>query len=306
MSKALFSTIVFVAAFVMPVACQSMSFLTLPFDARTAGMGNAGYVLASPFAAHSNTAAIMAVDVPTMAVATSYLKWQPETMNSYLVHAGGYKIVGNVGLAAGFGTQRLPEIELTDGHGNPQGDFTPTEYTLELGVGYKISAPLTAGLALRYIHSDMGGTRKASALAADISMLYNRGRLSAGLGLTNVGSMVNYGYADYSLPTRLRAGVAFNALNDEKHRLIGVADVAYQLTPAYNGLISGVGIEYGYKGFLSLRGGTHFESKKVGPSYTSVGLGVHLRKLSVDVAHLFSLRTDFNPQAFVLSLRWIN
>lgn len=304
MIKTLFSICVCVLAFVMPVAGQSASFLSFPLEARTAGLGHAGYALTSPFATQGNTAAIMTDEAPVNTVATSYLKWQPETVNSNLFRAGGYKKMGEIGLSAGFYTQGLPTVRLTDDFGNDLGPFKPTEYSLELGMGYKLSTPLSVGVAFRYIHSDMGGIRRANAFATDFSMLYHRDWLKAGLGLTNIGTKVNYGHADYSLPTRIRAGAAFNTLNMEKHRLVCVADLAYQLTPAYAGLIGGIGAEYGYGGWLFVRGGTHFESQIVGTSYSSMGFGVQIAHLSLDVAHLFALRQHPGQQAMVASLSW--
>jgi len=171
MIKTLFSICVCVLAFVMPVAGQSASFLSFPLEARTAGLGNAGYALASPFATQGNTAAIMADEAPVNTVATSYLKWQPETVNSYLFRTGGYKKIGDIGLSAGFYTQGLPTVRLTDDFGNDLGPFKPTEYSLELGMGYKLGTPISVGVAFRYIHSDMGGIKRANAFATDFSMV---------------------------------------------------------------------------------------------------------------------------------------
>jgi hypothetical protein len=305
MIKAVFSIIVLIMAFVMPVAGQSASFLSFPTDARMAGLGNAGYVLASPLATQHNMAAIMTDDASTNAVAATYLNWQPETVSSNLFRAGGYAKVGRVGFSAGFDKQGLSAIQLTDNQGNAIGSFKPMEYSMGLGIGYTISQPLTAGVALRYVQSTMGENNKANAFAADVSLLYSRDKLKAGLGITNIGTKLNYGYADYSLPTRMQAGAAYSVLNTDLHSLVGVADLAYQLSPGFEGLIGGVGVEYGYKQLLFLRGGTHFETKSIGSSYSTVGLGVHLWQFSLDVAHLFALGQDSGRQAFVASLSWM-
>jgi hypothetical protein len=283
---------------------QSVPFLNFPSDARTVAMGNAGYILASPFAVQHNTAAMMSDYAPETAVAASYLMWQPQATNSSLIQVAGYTKYNNAGFAAGFRHHTLGAIEKTDDQGNITGTFSPSEYTAELGFGYKIKTNLALGVAIRYINSDMGGEKKASAIASDISMLYNHKNLNIGLGCSNVGSKINYGYSEYSLPARMNTGLAYHFSIENKHSVTGVADVAYQLSSNHTGLASGIGAEYTYNKLVSFRTGYHFENESIGSSYATVGCGAHFSGFSIDVAYILAQNNNPMCQTMMISVKW--
>ncbi|GHU94650.1 hypothetical protein FACS1894156_3100 [Bacteroidia bacterium] len=267
-------------------------------------MGNAGFAAASPFAVNRNMAAIMLNNTRLSEVGASYLAWQPQATNSALINAAGYTQYKNAGFAAGIRYHTLKAIEKTDEQGNALGSFSPAEYAMELGFAYKMNSAIALGASLRYISSDMGGTKKASAIAADISALYSRKNLSAGLGFTNLGSKINYGNSKYSLPTRIQSGVAYRLLNKKEHSVTGVADAAYQLSSGANGFASGIGADYTFRNLVSLRAGYHFENELVGTSYTTMGCGVHLFGFALNFAYM--LASNHNPmrQTMLISLQW--
>ncbi|MDR0865402.1 MAG: PorV/PorQ family protein, partial [Candidatus Symbiothrix sp.] len=196
---------------------QSVPFLNFFSDARTAAMGNAGFAVASPFAVNRNTAAILLNDVYSTEIGASYLSWQPQVTNSTLINAAGYTPYGNAGFAAGIRYNTLDAIETTDEQGNVLGSFSPSEYAMEVGFGYRINPTIALGASLRYISSDLGGEKKTSAMAADISALYNSKNLSAGVGFSNVGSKIDYGNSEYALPARIQSGIAYRLLDKEEH-----------------------------------------------------------------------------------------
>jgi len=304
MRKRYFTSIVCLTFFIALSYGQSVSFLNYFSDARTAAMGNAGYVLPSPFSVQRNMAAIMCDNISTTEAAASYLLWQPKAANSALVNVAGYTILKNLGLAAGVRYHTLDIVEKTDEQGNILGIFTPSEYTLEIGFGYTINTHIAAGISLHYINSDMGGEKKASAIASDISMLFNYEKLRVGLGCSLLGSKISYGYSDYDLPTRIHSGVAYRFINKDLHNVTGVVDAAYQLSSSYNGMIGGVGVEYIYNNLISLRSGWHVEGEKVGVSYATVGCGAHLAGFSIDFAYMFAQNNNPMRQTMIVSLKW--
>ena len=283
---------------------QSVSFLNYFSDARTAAMGNTGYALSSPFAVQRNVTTIMGEYLPATAIGASYLLWQPQATNSNLINVAGYTKLGKVGLAAGIRYHTLDIVEQTDDYGNMIRPFTPSEYTLEVGLGYKINANIATGVALRYVSSDMNGEKKGSAVAADISMLYERENLSIGLGCSNLGSKMNYGYSDYALPMRIQAGISYRFLDKDKHRVTGVADAAYQSVFSYNGTAASIGAEYTYNDLISLRAGYRFENESIGASYATVGCGLYLSGISVDFAYALSSNNNPMRQTMLVSLSW--
>ena len=304
MRKRYFTGIVSLIFCITTSYAQSVSFLNYFSDARTTAMGNAGYVLSSPFALQHNMAAIMCEYAPTTEVAASYLSWQPKAANSALISAAGYTKLKKAGLAAGVRYHTLDRVEQTDGQGNVRGTFTPSEYALDLGFAYKINANIAAGMALHYINSDIGGDKKASAMAFDISMLFDHNNLSAGLGCSYLGSKINYGYSDYALPARIQAGLAYRFFDKDKHCVTGVGDVAYQLSSPYNGMAGGIGAEYTYNKLIALRTGYHIESESIGASYATVGCGAHFSGFSIDLAYIFAQNDNPMRQTMMVFLKW--
>jgi hypothetical protein len=283
---------------------QSIPFLNFFSDARTAAMGNTGFVVASPFAVNRNTAAFMLNNPLSTEVGASYLSWQPQVTNSTLINAAGYTKHNNIGLAAGVRYHTLNAIEITDEQGNALESFSPSEYTMEVGFGYRLKPAIALGVSLRYISSDMGGEKKSSAIASDISALYNNKNLSAGVGVSNLGSKINYGNSEYDLPARIQSGISYRFLDKEEYSVMGVADAAYQISSGSNGLVSGIGAEYTYKKLASLRAGYHFEDELVGASYGTVGCGVHFSDFSVNFAYMLASNNNPMRQTMIISLQW--
>ena len=161
------------------------------------------------------------------------------------------------------------------------------------------------GSTLRYVNSDLGAIQKASVFAVDLSLLYNKDNLSAGFGFTNLGTKADYGNGSNQLPLRLRTGLSYSVLSSDLHKIIGVADVSYQLVQGANGLIGGAGVEYGFKDFLFLRTGYHFEQENIGASYVTSGLGVSLRGVTLDFSYLIASKNNPVNQSAAVSLGWI-
>lgn len=283
---------------------QSVSFLNAPSDARITAMGNAGYLLASPFAVQYNSASVMAENTLQTGVGASALLWQPQEVNTTLFNVAGYYKIKNFGLLAGFRSNKMGDIIKSDTNGNIVGSFAPSEFAIEIGMGYNISTNISLGISLRHLSSQMDQNTKSSALASDISMLYHHEGLRLGLGVSNLGSKIDYGYAKYSLPARIKSGIAYHLTLNNDQALITVADLFYQLTPDYSGIASGLGVEYNYKKLIVLRTGYHFESKSVGASYATIGLGTKLSGLSLDLAYLIAQGNNPMRQTVLFSLKW--
>ncbi|MEA4916240.1 PorV/PorQ family protein [Proteiniphilum sp.] len=283
---------------------QTASFLNSFSDARTAGMGNAGYVLSSPFAVHHNIAAMMPKSGPSAGVGLSGVFWQPNAINSTIFNVSGYTKFKNFGFAVGFRNNSLGAIEEMDDQGNAGASFSPSEYALEVGVGYNVSADISLGATMRQIGSNIYKDNKGSAVAADIALLYHSADLTLGLGLTNLGSKIDYGRGSYSLPSRFRTGAAYQFLSKDKHALKGVADAAYQFTPDHSGVAAGLGAEYNYNNMLSMRTGYHFEGEKVGDSYATLGGGVYFSGFSFDIAYMIGGSNSYMGQTMIFSLKW--
>ncbi|MBP6197844.1 MAG: PorV/PorQ family protein [Fermentimonas sp.] len=298
----------FILMMVESVNGQSMQFLNLSVDARQSAMGNAGYVFANSFAVIQNMAVSMLDDTKPIQIGASYLSWQPSVSNSNNVSIAGLYKFKNFTLGAGLRHVKYSEELIVDNLGNSGSSeirFLPVEYAIDMGMGYRINDMFMLGSTLRYVNSDLGAIQKASVFAVDLSLLYNKDNLSAGFGFTNLGTKADYGNGSNQLPLRLRTGLSYSVLSSDLHKIIGVADVSYQLVQGANGLIGGAGVEYGFKDFLFLRTGYHFEQENIGASYVTSGLGVSLRGVTLDFSYLIASKNNPVNQSAAVSLGWI-
>lgn len=305
MKKGVFLCVVISILTVAVVKGQSVSFLNFPADARQMAMGNGGFTLPSVFSARYNTAAILSEPNHRMGLGASYLKWQPQMINSSLVNAGGFYQQGKFGISAGVHYHSLGKTDVSDGQGNVTGTFSPTEYSLELGAAYLILPQLSAGITLRHIGSKMSQDNNGSSFAADVSVLYFKEFLRIGLGISNIGGKINYGYGDYNLPTRLKAGMSYQLLSNEKHAVLAVLDAGYQLHPDYSGIVAGIGAEYLFRDLVAFRAGYHVEDKAVGSSYATLGGGIQLNGIAIDLAYLLASGDAPSRQSLLVSLKWV-
>lgn len=305
MKKGVFLCVVISILTVAVVKGQSVSFLNFPADARQMAMGNGGFTLPSVFSARYNTAAILSEPNHRMGLGASYLKWQPQMINSSLVNAGGFYQQGKFGISAGVHYHSLGKTDVSDGQGNVTGTFSPTEYSLELGAAYLILPQLSAGVSLRHIGSKMGQKNNGSSFSADISLLYFKESLRVGVGVSNIGGKINYGYEDYSLPSRLKAGLSYQFFSNEKHAVLALLDAGYQIHPNYSGIVGGIGGEYLFRDLIALRAGYHFEDKTVGASYATLGGGVNFNGFSIDLAYLLASNDVPSRQSLLVSLKWV-
>jgi len=305
MKKRLISCLTLLIAVATLSFSQSVSFINTPSDARTAAMGNAGYLVSSPFSVQYNSASIMTESILQSGIGVSILSWQPQEIDATLFNVAGYHKINKIGLLAGIRSNKMGNIAKSDENGNIIGSFAPSELALELGLGYGITQTLSLGISLRHLSSRMDESIKSSAVASDFSLVSHHDKFLLGLGASNLGSKIDYGNKKYSLPARIKSGIAYNSTFNDNHNLLTVADLFYQITPDYSGLASGLGLEYNYREIIALRSGYHFESKTVGSSYITVGMGAKFSGFSLDLAYMTAAEDNPIRQTFLFSLKWV-
>lgn len=282
---------------------QSVPFLYYNTDARTAALGNTGYVIKSVFSGRINAAALHLHKAKTLEVGSSFLLWQPQVANNKLLNVAAIKINQKMGYGVGYRYNILKTIELSDQNGNYSGLFNPRECALDFSMAYKIMPAVSLGVNLRYINSDMGGGKKAYAFASDASLLYAKPKWQAGFGYTNLGTKINYGNLAYNLPTRIIGGIAYNVLDLTNHTILTTADISYQFYPDSDGIDGGLGTEYVYKKMFALRLGYHMASERVGASYASFGCGICYKRFDLSIAFLQAPENNPVRQSLLVSIK---
>lgn len=188
------------------VLTTATPFLRISPDTRAGGMGDQ-YIATSPDAnsIFGNQSKI-AFSPKKLEFAFNYLPWLSKLgFNDVkmLAVASYYKIDSKQAFTSSFRYFTLGSIPLSDELGNQLSTIYPQEYSIDFGYTSKLSARLSLGVALRYIHSKLatgiandGTTYKAgNSISGDVSLFYNKiekDGISFGAILSNVGSKIRY------------------------------------------------------------------------------------------------------------------
>ena len=249
----------------------AVPFLMIAPDSRHGAMGEAGVALADDAnATHWNLSGL-AFTENKMGVGISYTPWLralvPDINLSYL--SGFYNMGERAGvIAASIRYFTLGKIEFTDENAIKYGEFNANEFALDAGYTRKVSENLSAGVALRFIYSNLAAnarvgsfdTRPGTSVAGDASLLYTKDitagatplNLSFGMNISNIGAKISYTNSNNRdfIPTNLRLGTALRAEMDEYNSLTFAADVNKLLVPSEGGqsdktLIDGIFSSFG-------------------------------------------------------------
>lgn len=212
------------------VITTAVPFLNFAPDSRHSGMGDVG-VATSPDAssAHWNSGKLAFIK-DDLGFSLSYSPWLGKLVNdmslSYLT--GFKKIDENSAFAFEMRYFNMGSIELTDGIGNPLGEFNPRDIAIGGTYSRKLSQNFGLGISARFIHSNLSGNissaggseaRAGISVGADIGVYYQKpvfvgakdGTFSWGMAITNIGPKITYNSAedlDY-IPTNFRIGTAY-------------------------------------------------------------------------------------------------
>lgn len=171
------------------------------------------------------------------------------------------------------------------------------EMSFELGYARPIARIFSIAITGRYIHSDSALDEKSNALAADLSascrIPLGGSALLVGARLNNLGAYLS-GKEEGVLPIQLTAGVGFDLVINDSHRLFFTGDTGYCFNPAhFKGVEAAVGVEYELMQLLQFRAGYHYgESNTVYPNYASVGAGIHFLFFRVDFSYLIATSSN--------------
>ncbi|MCE2496161.1 MAG: type IX secretion system outer membrane channel protein PorV [Flavobacteriales bacterium] len=205
----------------------AVPFLRISPDSRAGGMGDAG-VSTTPDvnSIHWNSAKLAFME-EGQALSLNYTPWLsrlvPDINLAYLSY---YHSLGRrqaIGVSMRYFS--LGDITFTDDQGNNIGQFNPNEFAIDAAYALQLSRNLSAGVALRYIYSNLTGgqfvqgfqSRPGQSVAADIGLYYRSEEFDAGdmdarwtwgISLTNLGARISYtesGEADF-IPTNLGVG----------------------------------------------------------------------------------------------------
>lgn len=229
----------------------AVPFLLISPDARAGGMGDAGVASSADATSIHWNPAKLAFNEKKVGFAVSYTPWLKALVNDmFIAYVSGYsKMKNNQAIGGSLRYFSLGNITFTDNNGNTIRDFKPNEFALDLAYSRKLTDNFSAGMALRFIHSNLtGGTtvegadsRAGNSVAADISIFYQKeielgkkeALLTFGTNVSNVGAKISYtetGVKNF-LPMNLRLGPGLKIKLNEYNSLAFNLDINKLLVP---------------------------------------------------------------------------
>lgn len=219
----------------------AVPFLMIAPDSRQGGMGEAGAATpADGNSIHWNVAK-MAFAEKKGGAALSVTPWLKQLVpDIYLYYIAGYaKISKTQAIGASLRYFSLGNITFTDIVGNTTGQFRPNEFAVDLAYSQKLSKTFSAGLAARYIRSNLTGnytlsngqpTKPGTSVAVDVGLYYQSQKLkindkkataSLGLVFSNIGQKVSYSVQKDFIPMNLRLGGGLK-MNIDDYNTFGI------------------------------------------------------------------------------------
>jgi len=229
----------------------SVPFLTIAPDGRSSGMGDGGAAtIPDVNSQHWNVGKYSFVEGKA-AISLNYIPWItnliPDINHFYL--SGFYKIDGKNTLSSSFryfslGSTTFSSVIMPGTHYNPR------EFALDAGYSRRFTNNFSAGVVLRYIHSDLsdgttgpGGQiiNVGEAVAGDLGLYYQKeiqlqekaAQWALGLHISNIGTPISYMETDEGtpIPTNLRLGGRFSYEFNEHNSLSIHSDLNKLLVP---------------------------------------------------------------------------
>ncbi len=178
------------------------AFLKLPVDARSVGMGEA--VVGAPHGAMAlfqNPAGL--VNSTTVSFAFSHALMMEDI--SYDVFGAAIPLGkrGVIGIGAQY--MNYGSFDSLDNTGASAGSLAPKDSAFVLGWGMAINSDIIAGVAVKYIDSEI--YTSADTMAVDVGLLLKGDDISLGFAMQNLGKGMKFNNEVSSLPVNIKFGV---------------------------------------------------------------------------------------------------
>lgn len=230
----------------------SVPFLLIAPDSRQGGMGEVGAATPADVNSIHWNGSKLAFAEKNMGFGISYTPWLRQLVPDIsLMYVSGYgKISKTSAIGASLRYFSLGNITFTDINGNTTGQFKPNEFAIDVAYSQKLSETFAAGIAFRYINSNLTGgvtlsngqsTKAGQTVAVDVSMLFKtkkgwevgdkKATGTIGLAFTNIGGKISYTTVKNFIPMNMRLGGGLKFDIDDYNSFGMYADVNKLLVP---------------------------------------------------------------------------
>ena len=230
----------------------TVPFLLIAPDSRAGGLGDAGVATTPDVnSMHWNPAKYSFIQ-NDVGVAISYTPWLRQLVSDMnLAYVSAYKRVNKENVfSASLLYFDLGSIQFRDINNALLRDFTPHEFSLDLGYSRLLGEKFSGSVAMRFIYSNLTGgievqgseSFPGKTVAADVAFFYHNdeieiggmpGTLMWGLNISNIGAKISYTTNEYRdfIPTNFRTGVGYLMKLDDHNEFMVAVDINKLLVP---------------------------------------------------------------------------
>ncbi len=237
-------------------------------------------------AAFTNAAAIPFSN-SSLDVTAGYMMFQPSAVRSDVISAGvAYNLNNKIGFAAGFYYGMNPEFGIINANGLESGTFKPSDLHAAVGVSYRFLDFMSVGVNFGYARSSLMEKVSYGTVAADAFVMAKFKGVKLAAGVSNIlGSIESANGIKFRLPASAALGAGYDINFAERHVLEASLDLDYFFSGE---LAASVGAGYTFNDLISIRAGYRYGGDSVIPSYASIGAGVKVIGIKLDVAYLIA------------------
>ena len=269
-------------------AAQSLPFTAVDYDPAGLAKGGASLLQTSSFAFAStaNPAAVPFAEA-SADFAAVYSMWSPKGVKSNVMGvAGAYNIKEKFGVSAGFTYGMNPSYDIYDQAGAAKGSFRPSDIQVKAGFAYRFIPSLSVGVNAGYASSSLAEGVSYGAFTSDVFLMGSFSGFKVAAGVADLGTgVVAASGAKFQLPTRGVVALGYGADFAEKHQVNFEVDAEYAFYGAFS---AAFGAEYGFNDMIFARAGYRYGGNSVLPSFASVGAGVKVAGIKMNVAYLLA------------------
>ena len=302
MKKIIYTLALMAVSFV--AGAQALPFTAADYDPAVMAKGGAFMTETSvtAFAAFGNPAAAPFAEKKVDA-AVGYTMWQPSGVSSNVLAAGGTFVMREkIGVSFGLTYGMNNPYDIVDGSGLVTGAFSPSDLQINAGLSWKFLPFLSVGASFGYASSTLADGVSYGAFNADVFAMAKFGGLKASAGVKSLGSSVkSVSGASFALPMAAVAGVGYTADFGEKNSVDVNVDAEYYID---GGVAVACGASYTFARLATVRAGYRYGGSTVLPSFASVGAGVNLFGVHIDVAYLIGGKDSPMSNTLCLSAGW--
>lgn len=241
-----------------------------------------------------------------MDIEAGYMMFSPSfSPVSYMTLRAGYNLQSKIRFTLDGAYGMCEEYEMFNSSGLATGTYKPSQVRLGVGAHYHFADMFGAGIKLKYYREALAPQARYGAFASDV-IFFADIPLSSSMSLYGHAGVIDLGTKvksvsgkSFSLPASAQLSVGYKSIIGERN----VVNVSVQGDCYFhNDFALSAGASYMYNDMISLRAGYHLGAMSVLPSFASIGLGLHLFGLDLDLAYLIAEKGSAAANSLCVSL----